>query len=385
MALPVVLGGLLALWALRYVVPRRGRRVAKLPAADEHVVILGASTLDGLGAALLQQYLLRGTEHLMIVGRRLDGLEQVRDRMLAQTAGRRSVRAHVEIVQAELTSSADVAALRDRLLQQWGRLDTLHVVFGVTSILPILGVADVDPCGVNASGTASTDVHPTRDGLDRIATTVRQSSDGNLTGTAMVLGALVPILQTTSAHPAVAVIGSVAGLVPAPTRAVYCATKASQHFLVRSIELECESQAGTPVPGTQRRRARVPFLLVAPGPIQNSFVASYAVDARTGPRDDREHALDVHDVVRATLARLDHAQWGTLVLPARAYVASLLAQVNATYVRRTYAGAAGLGAWRIACTTTSYAARASARWAPRQGARPARSGAGGGGAGTRQV
>ncbi|WFD21212.1 hypothetical protein MCAP1_003473 [Malassezia caprae] len=326
------LGGLLALWLLRNALPRRGQRIAKLPASEERVVILGASTLDGLGAALLKQCLLRGTEHLMIVGRRRDALEQVRDHMLAQTAGRRSARAHVEIVCAELTSSADIAALRDRILQQWGGLDTLHIVFGVTSILPVLGVADVDPCGVNASGAASTDVHPTREGLDRIAAAVRRSSDGNLTGTAMVLGALVPILQTTSAHPAVVVIGSVAGLVPAPTRAVYCATKASQHFLVRSVELECESQAGTLVPGTQRRRARVPFLLVAPGPIQNSFVATYAVDARTGPRDNRENALKVHDVISATLARLDHAQWGTLVMPTRAYVASLLAQVNATYV-----------------------------------------------------
>jgi len=333
MLLALLLGGLLALWVMRCMVPWHGRRAAKLHASEERVVILGASTLDGLGAALLRQCLLRGTEHLMIVGRRRDALEQVRDHMLAQTAGRRSEHARVEVVCAELTSSADVAALRDRILQQWGRLDTLHVVFGVTSILPILGVADVDPCGVNASGAASTDVHPTREGLDRIAAAVRQSSDGNLTGTAMVLGALVPILQTTSAHPAVVVIGSVAGLVPAPTRAVYCATKASQHFLVRSIELECESQAGSLVPGTQQRRAHVPFLLVAPGPIQNSFVATYAVDANTGPRDNREHALKVQDVVRATLARLDHAQWGTLVLPTRAYVASFLAQVNATYVR----------------------------------------------------
>lgn len=360
MARSVLLGALLALWLLRYATTSRRQRVKQLPASEERVVILGASTLDGLGAALLKQYLLRGTEHLMIVGRRLEGLEQVRESMLAQTMGRRSASARVEIVQAELTSSADVAALRDRLRTQWGRIDTLHVVFGVTSILPILGVADVDPCGVNASGTASLDVHPTREGLERIAATVQQSSDGNLKGTAMVLGALLPLLQTTSAHPAVVVIGSVAGLIPAPTRAVYCATKASQHFLVRSMALECESQAGTLVPGTQQRRKHVPFLLVAPGPIKNSFVAKYAVDARTGPRDNRASALEVDEVVRATLQRVDKAQWGTLVLPPHVLYGSLLAQLDATYVQRTNTDAAGLDAWRIACTTTNEYERGTA-------------------------
>ncbi|WFD28918.1 hypothetical protein MNAN1_003934 [Malassezia nana] len=331
MASLTVLGVLLALAVLRYVHRFwRPKRASKISPKEERVVILGASTLDGLGAAYLQQCLLRGTEHLLIVGRRREGLEQVRDAMLAKTAGKRSENAQVDIVQAELTQSADIAALRDHILQQWGRLDTLYVVFGVTSILPVLGVADVDPCGVNASGGDTKSVHPTRSGLERIAATVQQSSDGNLKGTAMVLGALVPVMQTTSSNPAVVAIGSVAGLIPAPTRAVYCATKSAQHFLVRSMDLECESQAGTCIPGTQKRRARVHFLLVAPGPLRNSFVATYAVDANTGPRDNRDKALSVHDVVRASVRRLDHAQWGTLVLPSPVYAASLLAQVQAT-------------------------------------------------------
>ena len=146
--------------------------------------------------------------------------------------------------------------------------------------------------------------HATQDGLDRIGETVQRSCDANVKGPAIVLGALIPLMQTTSSRPAVVTIGSVAGLIPAPTRAVYCASKSAQHLLVRSVDLECEAQAATPAPG-QPRRARVHFLLVAPGPIKNSFVATYSVDASTGPRDRRDQALRVEDVVRATLRRVD--------------------------------------------------------------------------------
>ena len=56
------------------------------------------------------------------------------------------------------------------------------------------------------------------------------------------------------------------------------------------------------------------------------------MDATTGPRDNRERALEVPDVVRGTLRRVDAEQWGILVIPTHAFVGSLLAQFNATYV-----------------------------------------------------
>lgn len=313
---------------------RRQSRPKVVRPADERVVILGASTLDGLGANFLQQYLERGTRRIMIVGRRQEALEEVRRAMLEATKGKRAPDAEVLVVAAQLTQSRDVIALREKIMRVWGGLDTLHVVFGVTSILPILGLANVDPCDVNANGSATNALHPTQEGLDSIGATVDQSNEGNLKGTAIVLAALIPVLQTTSKHPAVIAIGSVAGLIPAPTRAVYCATKSSQHFLVRSMDLECESQAGTIVPGTNQRRARVRFLLVAPGPIRNSFVAKYAVDANTGPRDNRDKALEVSYVVRKTLSRVDACQWGMMVLPHYVFVASLLAQLDTTYVEK---------------------------------------------------
>lgn len=140
------------------------------------------------------------------------------------------------------------------------------------------------------------------------------------------------MLQATSVDPVVVGTGSVAGLIAAPTRSIYCATKAAQHFLLESVALECESQTGKLIPGTDKRRAFVRFLILAPGPIKNSFVKQYAVDATTGPRDNRDQALDVKDITAETLASVDANASGLLVLPRTAFVGSLLAQFHTTYV-----------------------------------------------------
>lgn len=324
--------GLVVLHLVLRALRTSSKRNKKIAPKHERVVILGASTDDGLGAAFLQQYLERGTRQVVIVGRRLGALEEVRAKVLERTAGKRAESAEVHVFAADCTKSSDVIALRDFVQTTLHGFDTLQVVFGVTSIMPVLGLANVDPKGVNANGEASTRVDPTVDGLDAIANTVQHSCDGNVKGTAIVLGALIPVLQTTSIDPVVVGTGSVAGLIPAPTRAVYCATKAAQHFLLESVALECDSQAGTPVPGTDKRRALVRFLLIAPGPIKNSFVKTYSVDSTTGPRDNRDKALDVNDVVRATLQRVDANGTGIMVLPPAAFVAAMLSKFNLTYV-----------------------------------------------------
>lgn len=317
----------------------RKRRPARITPSGERVAILGASTEDGLGATFLQHYLERGARQVVIVGRRRAALEAVREAVLRRVPTKHPD-AVVHVFAADCTKTDDVIALRDFLLTELHGLDTLQIVFGVTSILPILGLASVDPLGVNARDAASpSDVHPTAEGLTSIADTVQHSCDGNIKGTAIVLGALVrapltqiPVLQTTSADPVVVGTGSVAGLIPAPTRAVYCATKSAQHYLLDSVALECEAQAGHTVPGTDKRRALVRFLIVAPGPIKNSFVKTYAVDSGSGPRDNRDRALDVHDVVRETLMAVDADHMGMLVLPRHVFWASLLTKFVSTYI-----------------------------------------------------
>ena len=182
---------------------RRKKRTQYVDAGAERVLILGASTPDGLGAELLRQYVERGAKHIMIVGRREHALDDVRKRF---------PRVQVHVHAADLTCTQSVLALRDAVVRCMGGLDTLHMVFGATSILPILGVAGVDPCGVNAETEERGLTHATQDGLNRIGETVQRSCDANVKGPAIVLGALIPLMQTTSSRPAVVTIGSVAGL-----------------------------------------------------------------------------------------------------------------------------------------------------------------------------
>ncbi|WFD45179.1 hypothetical protein MPSI1_003857 [Malassezia psittaci] len=323
---------ILALLLWRYA--RRGRslRMNKVSYSKERVVIIGASTEDGLGAAFLRQYLERGAAEIVIVGRRQDALERVRDSALKQFHVDRANTSKVHVFAADCTTSKDVIQLRDFVQAKLGGLDTLQIVFGVTSILPILGLANVDPKNLNSSNTESTQVHADQSGLDSIANAVQFSSDGNIKGTALVLGAFIPILQSTSIDPRVVATGSIAGIIPAPTRAIYCATKSAQHYLLESIALECETQAGEAILGTNQRRALVRFLILVPGPIRNSFVKTYAVDSASGPRDNRKNALDVDYVVKETLNTVDANKTGMLVLPRAIFWASLLVKFNSTYV-----------------------------------------------------
>ena len=356
-----VLAALVAAYLVWRRMHSRVHRTARIAPSGERVAILGASTEDGLGATFLQHYLERGARQVVIVGRRRAALEAVREAVLRRVPTKHPD-AVVHVFAADCTKTDDVAALRDFLLTELRGLDTLQIVFGVTSILPVLGLANVDPLGVNASDAKTSDaVHPTAEGLSSIADTVQHSCDGNIKGTAIVLGALVcnvrltqiPVLQTTSADPVVVGTGSVAGLVPAPTRAVYCATKSAQHYLLDCVALECESQAGCTIPGTDQRRALVRFLIVAPGPIKNSFVKTYAVDSRSGPRDDRNRALDVHDVVRETLAAVDADHMGMLVLPRHVFWVSILTKFATTYVFCLPPDARSWARWHTICTTTN--------------------------------
>ena len=49
-------------------------RKSILPSSEERIVILGASSVNGIGAAIAQQCLERGAYNIMLVGRRSDAL-----------------------------------------------------------------------------------------------------------------------------------------------------------------------------------------------------------------------------------------------------------------------------------------------------------------------
>ncbi|WFC98436.1 hypothetical protein MYAM1_001163 [Malassezia yamatoensis] len=223
-----------------------------LPTCEERIVILGASSVNGIGAAIAAQCLVRGAHNIMLVGRRSDALREVKMALIAQqdTPEQRERAEQLQLFVADCTDEEDVLRIADSVNQNFGGIDTVYIVFGIMCGQPLLALADMDPMA------GATRTQPTLESLRSVSEVAQQCSNANMTGTALVLAALIPCLQTTSNSPYVALIGSLAALIPAPTRSLYCATKAAQQMLVQSIASECRAQA------EKKGRALVQFYLL---------------------------------------------------------------------------------------------------------------------------
>ncbi|CCU99249.1 unnamed protein product [Malassezia sympodialis ATCC 42132] len=171
----------------------------------------------------------------------------------------------IELYVADCTNVGDIHRLQTRIAEEFGGIDTLYLVFGALWTQSLLGIAGTDPTADrHATG-------PTREGLQTVSDSVRAINDANITGTALVLSALLPRLQTNSKAPYVCIVGSLASLVPAPTRSMYCATKSAQQMLVQSVAAECASQAKI------NGYAHVHFVVLAPSTVQTSFRSHMAL------------------------------------------------------------------------------------------------------------
>jgi NAD(P)-dependent dehydrogenase (short-subunit alcohol dehydrogenase family) len=94
-------------------------------------VIFGASS--GIGAAAAQLFAEEGAR-LVIAARRVERLQELREQLV-------STGHEVEVVKADVTSSAEVGAVVDRAVELYGRLDAAFNNAGIT-YLGACGVAD---------------------------------------------------------------------------------------------------------------------------------------------------------------------------------------------------------------------------------------------------
>lgn len=294
----------------------RGRTV---PPHEERIVILGASSVNGIGAAIARKCLEQGVQHIMLVGRRSEALREVKLAMVsAQETDEGKERAQkIELFVADCTDEEDVLRLSLAIAQDFGGVDTLYVVFGAICKQPLLSLASLDPLsGAKAS-------QPTLEGLQAVSDTLQRSNASNITATALVLTALIPQLQLNGKTPYVAVIGSLASLVPAPTRALYSSTKAAQQMLVQSVALECASQAHAP------GRALVRFVVLAPSTVATSFSTRLALGTQYGPRPpparSMAHALSPAHVADVAVQCVDRGVTGVVPVPHKYFYAWLLA------------------------------------------------------------
>lgn len=310
-------------------------RTQRIKIYEERVLILGASNERGVGEALALQYARRGCRDLILVGRNLEGLEAVKRRCIEQAKegeeydmsdeapGDEAKLQHetrIHCISADCSQAADVDRLRKQVSAKFKGLDTLHICFGVSALLPLLGVAGVDPVRPSSKQDANK-VYADKAGLEAVQQAVTSASNVNVAGTAVCLAAFLPMLQTTSRFPAAVLMSSAAALFATPTRSVYAATKSAQLSLFRSVAIEAQAHQEAAPAASGKPRANVRFLAVCPGTISSSFRHSAVdLDASTEMSQDLawvkgEKMLSAASVAEKTIFAVDRYSHGTLTLP----------------------------------------------------------------------
>ncbi|KAH9888620.1 NAD(P)-binding protein [Xylariomycetidae sp. FL2044] len=260
--------------------PRGGDiRHAAIPPAEERVLILGASS--GVGSSLAKCYAARGAR-LCLVARREEQLS-----ILANLCGATCLCLY-EV--ADFTSVHDMVRLRDRLLAAWGGLDTIHVCAGVSALKPVMALA----------GAASVRDDASSVGIQTALDTAERALRGNFNGPFVAAATFVPALTRTSPSPSILLVSSCAALIPAPTRALYAASKASSLLLYQALSIE---------------NPQIAFSFILPATIEGNFRAS-AVDGGAVCEDDpNQHGLKIDYVATRCIEALDRRTRGNVVLP----------------------------------------------------------------------
>lgn len=323
--------------------PKRQRRVA---ATEERVCILGASS--GVGRALARLYAARGAR-VCVVARRAELLDTLVRECGGGDGDGDEDRRCLSVV-ADAAQPDDMVRVRDALLDAWGGLDTLHLCAGVSALQPVLALArttttgpddadaDADPAGVRAAvdiaarATQGNFVGPLVVALTLVRCPPPRSPRltrcivfaACLASTPLLInparGPQIPMLQRTSAAPAILLVSSLAAVVGAPTRALYAATKASSLLLYQSLAIE---------------HPRIAFSFVLPSTIEGDFRAS-AVDAGPVREDDpNKTGLKIADVAARCVDAVDRRVTGNTFLPRWPYfLAPLIYTLWPSYVEK---------------------------------------------------
>ncbi|KAI0671540.1 NAD-P-binding protein [Trametes maxima] len=269
---------------------RQCLRSAVLPRTSERVLIVGASS--GIGRAIAHEYAKAGSR-VCIVARRQQQLNAVAEECAklfpTPTAENPLDKAGAVLhVRADFNNADEMVALRDRLENEWGGLDTLVVSAGVSALRPLLEVAGVE----QHNGK----FHPPRTdatGVQRAVSAAAAAIQGNYIGPLVCAVTLIPLLSATSRVPSILLISSVAAVIPAPTRSLYASTKGASLLLYQSLAIEHPSVA---------------FTYVLPGTVEGDFRAS-AVDGGTAREaDPNRHGLKREAVAKRCLRAIDQRE-----------------------------------------------------------------------------
>lgn len=135
-----LLGALLALAIPTIHLLRRITARRRKLASAERVLILGASS--GVGHAIARQYARRGAK-VCVVARRADKINSLAAECNNDDNKNNSGRQCIGVA-ADLSVVADMVRLRETIDREWGGLDTIHVVAGVSALQPVMALTGVE-------------------------------------------------------------------------------------------------------------------------------------------------------------------------------------------------------------------------------------------------
>ncbi|KAH8101436.1 NAD-P-binding protein [Cristinia sonorae] len=267
---------------------KRQRRRKLIPKSQERVLILGASA--GIGRSMALQYAASGAK-LCIVGRRQATLDTVKAECLKSRLTAADDTSVLSVV-ADFTVPEDMVHVRSEVESVWGGLDTVVVCAGVSAIRPLLEVA-----GLKKPSSKHSTAQVSSEEIQHTVDIVNQASKGNFTGPLIAALTFIPLLQCTSPSPSILLISSLAAIIPAPTRSVYAATKASALLLYQSLAIE---------------HPAVCFSFVIPSTVEGDFRSS-AVDRVEGEdvyleSDRKKSALSKDAVAKRSIQAVDSGE-----------------------------------------------------------------------------
>ncbi|QRW00325.1 short chain dehydrogenase [Ceratobasidium sp. AG-Ba] len=239
--------------------PNRTRVISK---DDERVLIIGASS--GVGRVTAVEYSKHGAR-VAIVARREALLREV-EQECAQFTDKPD---RILSIVADFGNEDDMAGVLVAIEQAWNGLDTVVVAAGVSALQPVMSITK-------------------QGGVGHTKSVALRALEGNYLGPLVSAVTFIPLLEKTSQKPAIALISSLAAVVPAPTRALYCSTKSASLLLFQSLAIE---------------HPRIKFTNVIPATIEGDFRAS-AVDGGE-VREVLKGALKKQTVAQAIMNGVD--------------------------------------------------------------------------------
>ncbi|KAK1561680.1 short chain dehydrogenase [Colletotrichum navitas] len=268
----------LAVLATRQNLAAQSRRRRRLhQQSNERVLILGASS--GVGRAVAKQYASRGAQ-VCVVARRVEDIAA-----LSEDCGERCIW-HA----ADFSDVDNLISLRARLEEEWQGLDTLHICAGVSALQPIMALTGIKSDGVDADAA----------GIRNAVDIAGRALKGNFYGPFASALTFIPMMTRTSQSPSILLVSSVAAVIPAPTRALYAATKASSLLMFQSLAIE---------------HPKIAFAFILPATIEGNFRAS-AVDSGPVREDDpNKHGLRIDYVAAKCIDTVDRGITGNVILP----------------------------------------------------------------------